>query len=135
MSYLGKMVNFTYYKSKLTKWVVTLSLFFSIFAFSGNGHNSNSFSRSKIQTELVCSNNYKATKRNTSYRKALAVSYVNEYLFTTHKYKAQALLLYNILAKIKFDNISKKFHSIQIAKKFILKKTIPQDSNEDFSFL
>jgi len=120
-----------YYKDRLTKWLLTVTLLFSIFTFSGYAGNSQSRQQETTQTELVVSNNHKICKQAISYKKGLElISFISP-LNSSDKNWINSLITYNILTKVKLDNISRQFHSHKSADHFLQVKTIPQSSDED----
>lgn len=123
--------QFTYHKDKLTKWLLTITLFFSIFTFLGYANNYQSRQQQATQTELVVSNNHKNCKRTTSFKKAFELISCNATLISTYKNWTNALLTYNQQTKIKLDNISRQCCSHKSADHFLQVKTIPQSSDED----
>ncbi|MGK7392484.1 MAG: hypothetical protein ACNS60_19170 [Candidatus Cyclobacteriaceae bacterium M2_1C_046] len=122
---------FIYDKDKLTKWLLTVALFFSIFTFSGYAGYSQSRQQQATQTELVISNNHKTCKRTISFKKAFELTSCNDFLISTYKNWTNTLFTYNILTKVKLDSISKQFCSYKSADRFPQVKTIPKSSDED----
>jgi hypothetical protein len=129
----NEMTNtqYTYNKDKLTKWLLTVTLFFSIFTFSGYAGNSQSRQQQATQTELVISNNHKTCKRTISFKKAFELVSCNAFFISPYRNWTNTLLTYNLLSKVKFDSISKQFCSHKSADHFLQVKTIPQNSDED----
>jgi len=127
------MINFPFifYKDNLSKFLLTLFLFVSIFACPGYIGNSKTFQQQKFQTELVCSNNNKAAKQTVAYKKSSVPLYKNVLFNRSHQVETNTLLLHNSIAKVKFKHISKQCCITRIAKRFLQIKTIPQSSNED----
>ncbi len=129
----NEMTNtqFTYHKDKLTKWLLTVTLFFSILTFSGYAGNSQSRQQQATQTELVISNNHKTCKRTISFKKAFELTSCNDFLINPYKNWTNTLFTYNLLTKVKLDSISRQFCSYKSADHFLQVKTIPQNSDED----
>jgi hypothetical protein len=119
------------YKDKLTKWLFTVTLLFSIFTFSGYAGNSQSRQLETNQTELVVSNYSKICKRAVSYKKGVELSHLISPLSNSDKNWINVLFTYNILAKVKLDNISRQFYYYVPTNHFLQVKTIPQSSDED----
>jgi len=119
------------YKDKLTKWLLTITLLFSVFTFSGYASNSQSRQQQATQTELVISNNHKTCKRVISYKKYFELISYNDFLISTYISWANTLFTYNILTKVKLDSISKQFYSYKSTGRFLQVKTIPKSSDED----
>jgi hypothetical protein len=126
-----KNVQFTYLKDKLTKWLLTVVLFFSIFTFSGYDGNSQSRQQQATQTELVISNCHKTCNRTISYKKAFGLFSYNNFFISPCKNWTNTLFTYSILTKVKLDSISSQFYSHKPAFHFLQVKTIPQISDED----
>jgi hypothetical protein len=124
-------IKHTYHKIKLTNWLLTVTLFFSFFTFSGYAGNFQSIQQKPTQTELVISNKRKSCKQVISYRKAFGLLIDNEFLISPYKNWTNALYAYNILTKVKFDFISKQFNFLTFVDRFLQIKTIPQSSDED----
>jgi hypothetical protein len=124
-------IQFTYHKDKLTKWLLTVTLLFSIFTFSGYAGNYQSRQQQATQTELVIPSNHKTCKRTISYKKAFELISSNGFLISTYKSWTNTLFTYNILTKIKLDSISRQFCFHKPTDRFLQVKTIPQNSDED----
>ena len=123
--------QFTYHKDKTTKWLLTVTLFFSIFTFSGYAGNSQSRQQQATQTELVISNNHKTCKRTISFKKAFELISCNDFLISPYKNWTNTLFTYNLLTKVKLDSISRQFCSHKSADHFLQAKTVSQSSDED----
>lgn len=121
--------QFASHKDKLTKWLLTATMVFSIFTFAGYAGNSQLRQQQATQTELVISNNDKTCKRTISYKKAFELISFNT-LNRSDKNWTSALFTFNILTKVKLDNISGQFYSHKPANHFLQVKTIPQSSDE-----
>ena len=103
----------------------------SVFAFSGYNNNSTHLNKAKVQTELVCSTKTKNKKSAVLFKKVIYSSGKYTFLsyFSTHL--TTLLLTYSKLIKVKFDNISKQYKSIDQAHKFVQLKNIPSNSSKD----
>lgn len=123
--------RYTYHKDKLTKWLLSVTLFFSIFIFSGYAGNSQSRQQQKTQTEIVISDNLKTCKRTISLKKAFELISYNDLLISPYKNWTNALFAFNIITKVKLDNNSRQFCSQKFAPNFFQVKTNPQSSDED----
>ena len=122
----------TYHKQKLSKSLLALSLFVSVFIFSPSTENSQSQVQQSTQTELVLAKNNKTAKRTISFLKA----FQNKHLTSAEKYDIQALRMYNKLILVDLKTISKRLYSFKIPDRFVQIKTIPQGSDDPiFSFL
>jgi len=122
--------RYTYHKDKLTKWLLTVTMFFSIFTFSGYAGDSQSRQQQPTQTEIVISN-HKTWKRTIPFKKAFERISCNDFLVSNCKNWTNTLFTYNILTKVKLDSISRQFCSHKPAGHFLQVKTIPQSSDED----
>lgn len=103
----------------------------SVFAFSGYNNNSTLLNNVKAQTELVCSTKEKNKKFTVLFKKVIYSSDRHTFLnyFSTHL--TTLLLTHSKLIKVKFDNISKQYKSIDRADKFVQLKNIPSYSSTD----
>jgi hypothetical protein len=118
------------YKDRLTNWLLTVTLLFGIFTFSGYAGNSQSRQFETTQTELVVSNNPKIYKQTISFKKGIELINFSP-LISSDKNWTNALIAYNLLTKVKQDNLSKQYYSHNPANHFLQVKTIPQSSDED----
>ncbi|GAA0886506.1 hypothetical protein GCM10009120_51050 [Sphingobacterium siyangense subsp. cladoniae] len=123
--------QFTYHKVKLTTWLLTVTLLFSIFTFSGYVGNNKPRHQQAPQTELLISINHKPCRQAFSYKKVFELIRTNEFSISSYKSWTNTLLTYNILTKVKIDSISKQFRFHMFAECFLSVKTIPQGSEED----
>lgn len=123
--------RYTDFKSKLTQWLLRVTLIFAIFTVSGYAGNSEPIQQKGVQTELVISGNYKASKRTISYIKAFKLIRYNDQLTSTCNSWINTLFTYNILTEVKFNSISRQFYSHRSASRFLPVKTIPQSTDED----
>jgi hypothetical protein len=119
------------YKDRLKKWLLTVTLLFSIFTISGYSGNSQSRPLETTQIELVASNNPKIYKRSVSYKKGIELFHFISPLNSSYKNWANALFTYNILTKVKLNTISRQFYSHKPANHFQQVKTIPQSADDD----
>ncbi|MBC7845439.1 MAG: hypothetical protein H7Y10_02995 [Flavobacterium sp.] len=118
------------YKDRLTKWLLTVTLLFSVFTFSGYSGNFQSRQLETPQTEIVVSNFPKIYKRAVSYKKGMELINFSP-LNSSDKNWAYALFTYNILTKVSLDTITSEFYSHKPTKLFLQVKTIPQSADED----
>lgn len=134
INFVNEMKNtqFTYQKNKLTKWLLSVTLFFCVFNFTAYAGNSQSISFETAKTELIISNNYKAFKRIISFKKALEFITCNDFSINSYKNWTNTLLNYNLLIKVKFISMSRAFCSYNTTRNFLQAKTFPQSSDEDF---
>ena len=120
-----------YCKSKLSKWLLTGAMLLSVFAFSGYYNNSTLLNNVKAQTELVYSTKTKNKKFAVFFKKVIYPSDKHIFLNYFSNHLTTLLLTYNKLIKVKFDNISKQYKSIDQADKFVQLKNIPSNSSKD----
>lgn len=123
--------HFTYPKEKLIKLLLTVTLLFSIFTFSGYAGNYQSKQQQKAQTELVISSKHKTFKRALSCKKAVELLSCKDCLVRTYCGLTDRLFACNLLAKVNFVSVSRQFCSHGSATRFLQVKTIPQSSDED----
>src|SRR5450631_1580413 len=105
-----------YQKRRVLNTLFRILIFLSVFGYVGAPQT---FLRNSIQTEFVLSNERKVSTRNFSYSRASNLELkkcISNYI---REKEAIALLAYNKLSKVDFDNISKKlFCSIQTERFF-----------------
>lgn len=123
--------QFTYHKEKLTNWLLTITLFFSIFTFSGYAGNSELRLEQENVPELIISNKQTTYKRTISYKKAFKFIICKDLLKSPCKNWRNTLFTLNILTKVKFKSISRQFYAFKTADFFLQPKNIPQSSDED----
>lgn len=121
-----------YCKHKLSKWLLTVAMLLSVFAFSGYNNNSTLLNNVKAQTELVCSTKTKKKKFTVLFKKVIYPSISHTFFNYLRNHSTALSLTYNKLIKVKFDNISKKYKSIEHPDKFVQLKNIPLNSSKDF---
>ncbi len=120
-----------YYKDRLTKWLLTLTLLFSVFTFLCNIGNLQTRQQESKQIEIVASINSKIYNRAISYKKGLKlVSFISP-INALYKSWKNSLITSNLLTKVKLDNISKQYQSHKFAYRFLQVKKISQSSDED----
>jgi hypothetical protein len=123
--------EFTYRKDKITKWLLTVALFFSVFSFSGYAGNYQLKNQQTTQVELVVSGKYKVCKRTISYLKAFEIESCNDSFIRHCKDWKAALLFFNERTKAKLNYILRQFILYKSADYFLHIKTIPTNSDED----
>jgi hypothetical protein len=123
--------QYTYHSFKLTKWLLTVSLLFSIFAFTGYAGNYQLVQQQSTQIVLVISNDQPACSCIILYQKEFVFSGANESLNCLRKNWTNTLIVYNVLTKVKLDNISKQFYANDPACCLLQVKTIPQSFSEN----
>ncbi len=123
--------RYTHQKNKLAKWLLMVTLFFSIFTFSGYAGNYQSKQQRATQTELVISYDCRTCKRTISLKKAFELVSCNEFLISPYKNWTNTLFIYNILTKVKLDSITRKFCSHKFAHHILQVSTIHQNFDED----
>ena len=103
----------------------------SVFAFSGYNNNSTLLNNKKAQIELVCSAKTKHNKFTVAFKKVTPAKHRHAFLNYSGNHSTTLLLAYTRLIKVKFDNISKQYKSIDQADKFVQLKNIPSNSGKD----
>lgn len=117
------------FKTKLSKWLLTATLFLSIFSFSGYVAQ-NQFRQQEIkQTELFVSLSTKINRFTLSFKKALS-----NYFSKTNSisFNSFSILQYNRLTKIKIEHLSKQSFHVFCSRKYFQNKMIPQSQDEDY---
>jgi hypothetical protein len=107
----------------------------SVFAFSGYNNNSTLLNNVKARTELVCSTKIENKKFTVLFKEVIYPSGRHTFLNYFCNHSTTLLLTYNKLIKVKFDNTSKQYKSIEQADKFVQLKNIPSNSSKYISFL
>jgi len=120
-----------YCKDKLSQRLLTITLILSVFAFSGYSNNSAFSNTQKVQTELVYLRSTKPDKHAFAFKKLLCIPHKNIFFNNLTKYNSVLLLTYNKLVKVELDNISKLYHSIESADRFLQLKNIQDNSSKD----
>jgi hypothetical protein len=123
--------KYTYYKGNLTKWLLTVALFFSIISFAGYASNYNTSLQQVTKTERVLSNKIKTYKRTITFKNAFAYSLRKNSYSNTYKDWKNALIVLDCLSKVKADDVARKFNLYIPYEQFRHVKTIPQSSKED----
>ena len=116
---------------KFLKYLITISLFFSVFSLSGNTENSYSSKTLANQTELLIVKKQKSSNRIVSYKKTIAVK-IRLQLFNSSIDRKQSLISFSRLIKVKFNTISKHLNTLEITNRFLQIKTVPQSFKEVF---
>jgi hypothetical protein len=117
-----------YYKRRRLKLLLKVLILQSIFGYVGIHQ---SFLFKSTQTELVVSNERKVVFRNFSYTRAYESARKNCFPIYTKKKESIALLTYNKLSKVNFDNISKKLNGFNKAKRIFRKEILPSTFTDD----
>ena len=115
---------------KVSTWLLTVTLFLGLFAFSGYTGNSFSSGKEVRTTELVASINSNA-KRAASYARAFARFHQNTGCgFCPYEFEL-LVCFHNRLSKTRTDHHSKQVSDRQESVRFFQRKTFPQNSDED----
>lgn len=116
-------------KGRLSKWLLTTTLFLSIFSFSGyTGQNQLRHVVIK-QTELFVTLNSKSNKSTISYQKALSSYFSSS---NSISFDAKSILQFDRLNKIKFDYLSKQGFIVFCPGRHFQSKIIPQSQDEEY---
>lgn len=128
----GEMTNTRYIvlKKELTQWFLRVTLLITLFTVSGYAGNAQSRQQEATKTELIISNNHKTDKRTLSYKFCCQLTRCRGILIRPYKSWINTLFTYEILTKVKFKSISKRFCSHRPASWFLLVKT-PKSTDED----
>jgi hypothetical protein len=120
-----------YRRIKISKWLLSVTMLLSVFAYSGYSNNPILLNNKKAQTELVCSTKTKPNKFTVAFKRTISAShrYIPLNYFLNHS--ISFLLSYNRLIKIRLDNISKLYRSIDQTDRFLQIKNISLNSNQD----
>lgn len=116
-------------KSKLSKWLLTATLFLSVFSFSGYAGQNQSRQTIIKQTELLVTFTSKTNKRSLSYKKALSTLFS---LAGSILFDAKSILQFNRLSKIKSDYLSKQSFIVFNSGKHFQNKNIPQSQDDEY---
>jgi uncharacterized membrane protein YeiB len=119
-----------YRKDRLSKWLLTLTVLFSIFALLPSVDTSKS-QQQKAQTELVCSFTKSSLAKTVAYKNVNSSVDNNKKINNFQKYQTNSLLNYNRHIIVRLLSISKQFLKFENAIYFVQLKTIPKSSDED----
>lgn len=117
------------FKTKLNKWLLTATLFLSIFSFSGYVGQTQSRQVTIKQAELFVTVTSKTNKPTISFKKALA-SFFN--LSNSISFDQKNILQFNGLTKIKFDYLSKQGFIVFCSGRHFQSRIIPQSQDEEY---
>ena len=118
-------IQFIYHKGRLSKSLLTVTVFLSCFAFTGQAYNSAFDKQQATQTEITFLHKPETTKHTVLYKKILGFYRKRDILSPIN-----TLLAYNRLIKVRISAISKKFYLINTPTRFMQTKTVPQSSSE-----
>ena len=120
-------------KGRLLKWLMNLTILFSLFAFSGYVADNRICQQSPRQTELIVSTSIN-NKRTVTFKRLLTESRVIASYSSNWTYKVNASLLqYERLIKTKLDNNSKWLVSFKKPVKILKTKYTPRNADEIIS--
>jgi hypothetical protein len=120
------------YKDNLKKWLLIVTLFFSLFNFLGYVGPTLNAQAQALQTELVFSYNYHVARQSVSFYKVYTGScFTSARVFARNLYLVEALAAFNRLISVKLKNSLKTGYQHLADGCFLQSKTIPQSSNED----
>lgn len=117
--------------TRLTRWLLTVAVFFSSLSFSGYAGNAPATHQEENFPALPFTPNFKAKHLSVSYKKALTFLYREKTAANAIKNKTHVLAVLRILIKIKFDYITRRVASFKTAERFVSCKTITQFSADD----
>jgi hypothetical protein len=121
----------TYYQNRMLKWLLSITLLFSVFSFSGYTGNSPLSHLQSTQTELVISKVQKTGKQTFSFKKAFELFHGNELALSPNINWSNALFASNLRTQVKLSSASKHFYTHVSGNRFLPEKTIPQSTDED----
>lgn len=113
---------------RVLKLLFKVLIFLSVFGYVGIPQ---SFIPNSTQTELVLSSERKVSTRNFSYSRVFDLELRNCVSNYTRKKEAIALLTYNKLSKVDFDNISRKFFCFHKTEWFLRNEILPSNFTDD----
>lgn len=116
-----------YYKPKISKCFMTISLFVSLFIFSPSADNIQIQQEQSTQKELVVSESDNAPKRIFSYQMVLLNLVKKNRLTESAVYHKKTIACFKLITKVKFDNITKLFSSYCVIYPIIPQKLLPQN--------
>jgi hypothetical protein len=116
------------YKLLLAKFLLAGILFFSFITIAGYNRSSDSILRQNGQTELIYSHESPDANKTVLYGKRLFQK--NQVFLHSHFHNLILLLVYNKLAKVKFDSHSKKVYSISMPEHLFPINNTPQNSED-----
>lgn len=120
-----------YHKKTLLKWLLTVTLLFSVFSFSENANNFQLNNLQNPQIELVLSYNNESNKKTVSYSKLFNVIVCAKSTTCIFCNWISTILNYNQQLKIKFQYLLEQFNSYKSTNHFLNVKIISQNSDED----
>jgi len=115
----------------MTKWLLTVTLLISIFSFSGYSDHYPSRLQNTTKTELVTSNHHKLGKRTASINKVVENIRFHGPFYRYYNSLEYQLFSYNILTKVKLDNIKKQYYPYKSANLYLHIKKHTPSSDED----
>lgn len=116
----------------MKKWILTVTILFSIFNFSGYVSHIPYEHAKAVQTQLISSFRYHAPKRVISLKRALAGSSVSANVADRNYPKV--LAAYNTLIQVKISRVLKFVDFPACIHLLFQSKTIPQSGREDKLF-
>ncbi|CAN5621760.1 hypothetical protein BH10BAC4_BH10BAC4_01930 [soil metagenome] len=123
------LINIKKTKNKLSHWLLTIVLLFSILSFSNGISNSSAGDRRMANSELRISNHVHY-KRTISFTRAIQLSKF-DFSFVFNQPYEETAFLHNLLLKVRLQHLTKLFlFAKRIGNESHL-KTIPQNSDED----
>ncbi len=121
-----------FYQTKFTRWLLTITLFLNIFAFSANSTFISKLQLSGNLTEWIIPV-YSSGQKAISLKRAAQLllkkqgSYYSFFLFQLN----QLVFRHNQLYRVRFAYVAKQHFRFKTLKKLYLVKTIPAFSKED----
>jgi hypothetical protein len=122
--------NYTYRKGKLSKWLLTIVLFFSSLSFSGYAGNAVAHGQEKTEAIPALAGKSHFHKRCITYKKAIAFAYREKAFANTVKNKRQALAEKRKRIKVRLDDNLKQSFSFTTLEHRAHLKIISRNSDE-----
>ncbi|MEO5643163.1 MAG: hypothetical protein ABIQ40_12630 [Bacteroidia bacterium] len=123
--------NSTYCKGGLSKWLLTVVLFFSSLSFSGYTENPLAHGQEKTQAVPALAAKPNFHKRCITFKRAIAFTYREKIFANTIENKKKALTEKRRLIKIELDDNLRRSFSFIIIEHAVHLETIPQNSGDD----
>lgn len=118
----------------ILRCLLTATLFFSIFTSLPHLHNASNALKEKVKIELVYSSISKLANNSVAYKKSFYTKGNSCLGYRFGEYELFALLYFNRLEKIKFDQNLKCCHFVSTPEWRIQLKIIPQNSSKGCYF-
>ncbi len=125
-----------YSKNRMSQWVLSIALFFSVFAFAGYYGTAHSTLQNSTTTELLVSEKDKTVNSTQFFKKAFLKSLLLSTAPDLNKLHYLQSFNYNLLLQTKFKTLCRKILTYNLPSSYLQKK-IPfsfSDSDLPLSF-